>query len=66
MKRKEIKARTIQQNNDSDCIGDGNDASNTRNKSAKRLASRRQRKIIREEIKDYLNGMDEDDDTFPV
>lgn len=58
MKRKEIKARTVQQNNDADCIGDGNDASSFRNKSAKRLASRRQRKIIREEIKDYLNEME--------
>lgn len=66
MKRKEIKSRTIDQSNDASCIGDGNDAAPGRNKAAKRHSSRKLRRIIREEIKDYLNEVDDEDDPFAI
>lgn len=66
MKRKENKARRVDQSNDTTCIRDENDGLSLRNKSAKRHSSRRLRRTIKEEIKDYLNGLDDDDDPFAI
>lgn len=49
MKRKEIKARTIKQDNDASCFYSHG---TKHNKEAKRLASKRLRKLLKDKLKD--------------
>lgn len=49
MKRKEIKSRTIKQDNDTSCIGMGNGRKESILKRAKRLSSKRLRQILKKE-----------------
>ncbi len=48
MKRKEIKSKTIKQDNDASCFHTSNNPSQ-HNKRAKRLASKRLRQLIKKE-----------------
>lgn len=52
MKRKEIKARTIKQDNDTTCFQSPHNPSK-HNKKAKRLSSRRLRAICKKEDRQY-------------